>query len=122
MKKHLKYTLIALSLIAINTSCGKSNDDICDPNQICYSSKPTELYRKLELSTNPGSGPLEVSLYKGFFDDGQLFDTFFTTESIEYYLMPTGERYTATAKYDQENDIIMVIDSDKLTSDSYQNC
>jgi hypothetical protein len=36
--------------------------------------------------------------------------------------MPVNERYTATAKYLVEGDTVMVIDSERLSNDSYQNC
>ncbi|WP_107039919.1 hypothetical protein [Brumimicrobium mesophilum] len=124
MKKHLKYTLVIIGFIALSVSCSKTNsqDDICDPNQICYTSKPTELYVKLELSSSPNAQPIQVSFYEGYFDDGELFDTFTTNSSEEYYLMPVGKRYTATAKYVKNGDTIMVIDSEKLNAASYENC
>ena len=124
MKKQLKYTLIIIGFITLSVSCNKTNsqDDICDPNQICYTSEPTELYIKLELASSPNSDPIQVSLYEGNFDDGELFDTFITNSTEEYYLMPVGKRYTATAKYVEDQDTILVIDSGKLNTASYQNC
>jgi hypothetical protein len=122
MKKQLKYSILALGFIAMTASCNKSKDDICDPDQICYTSKPDELYIKLELSTNPSSEPIEISLYEDYLDDGELYDSFFTTESTVYYLVPVGKRYTATAKYKKDGDNILVLDSDRLTSISYENC
>ena len=122
MKKQLKLSLMALFLITLSTSCGKSKNDICDPDQICYTQKPDELYIKVELSNNPNSEAIELSLYKGYLDDGELYDIFSTTESTIYYLMPVGERYTVTAKYKDGNNYIMVVDSEKLSSVSYENC
>ncbi|PWH81875.1 hypothetical protein [Brumimicrobium oceani] len=122
MKRQLKHSLILLFFITLNTSCGKSNNDICDPDQICYTQKPDELYIKVELSNNPNSEAIEVKLYKGYIDDGELYDTFFTTENTVYYLMPEGERYSVTAKYKDGNDYILVVDSEKLRSESYENC
>lgn len=122
MKKQIRNIFLVIGLITIVTSCGKSKQDICDPNEICYTSKPDELYLKLELSTNPSSGPIEVSLYIGNLDDGELYETFTTTQSAEYYLMPVNETYTATAKYKKDGDNILVIDSERLKAVSYKNC
>lgn len=122
MKKLIKYTLLSIGFMSLVTSCNKGKSDICDPDQICYTQKPDELYIKLEISTSQGSAPIEVSLYEGNMDDGELYETFFTNESAEYYLMPVGRRYTATAKYVSNGDTIVVIDSDKLKAYSYENC
>lgn len=122
MKKLIKYTLLSIGFLSLTTACNKGKNDICDPDQICYTQKPTELYIKLEISTNPTSAPIEVSLYEGNMDDGELYETFFTNNSEEYYLMPVGRRYTATAKYLSGSDTIVVIDSEKLKAYSYENC
>jgi hypothetical protein len=122
MKNSIKITFIAFGVMLLSASCTKSNDDICDPNKVCYTEAPNDLYVKLELSTNPSSQPIAVKFYVGNMDDGELFDNFFTTNNVEYYLMPVNERYTATAKYLVEGDTVMVIDSERLSNDSYQNC
>ncbi len=122
MKKFLKYSVLTLFLITLSTSCKKTKDDICDINQVCYTEKPDELYIKVELSNSPSSEPIEVKMYKGYLEDGELYNTYSTTESTIYYLMPVGKRYTVTAKYKKGNDYILVVDSEKLTSESYKNC
>nr|WP_299205903.1 hypothetical protein [uncultured Brumimicrobium sp.] len=122
MKNSIKTILLAFTAILIISSCTKSSKDICDTNQICYTQAPDDLYVKLEFSTNPSSTPIEVKFYQGNMDNGTLYDHFYTTNSVEYYLMPVNERYTATAKYLVDGDTVMVINSDKLTRESYQNC
>ena len=122
MKIKIIYSFIALGIVAVISSCNKSQNDICDINQICYTEQPNDLYIRINLSSNPSNEPIELSLYKGYFDDGELYDSFFTTESIIYYLMPVGERYTATAKYKRDGIDILVLDSDYLTANSYENC
>ncbi|HZH87472.1 MAG TPA: hypothetical protein VFD77_09145 [Brumimicrobium sp.] len=122
MKNSIKITLLAVGIILFSTSCSKTKDDICDINIICYTEAPDDLYVKLELSTNPSSTPIEVRFYIGNMDNGELYDKFHTTNNVEYYLMPINERYTATAKYLVEGDTVMVIDSDRLSRESYKNC
>lgn len=122
MKNSIKVTFLAVGIILFSTSCSKTKDDICDTNIICYTEAPDDLYVKLELSTNPSSTPIEISFYIGNMDNGELYDKFHTVNSVEYYLMPVNERYTATAKYLVEGDTIMVIDSDRLSRESYKNC
>jgi len=123
MEKHLKYTLLIIGFITLSVSCSKTNSkaDICDYNEICYTSKPTELDVKLELY-NPSSEFIEVSFYEGYVDDGDLFETFVTNNTEEYYLMPVGRRYSATAKYVKNGDTILVVDSEKLNTFTYENC
>jgi len=122
MKNLIKVAFFIIGIALINTSCSKSKNDICDTNKICYTQAPDELYVKLELSTNPSSDPIEVKFYIGNMDNGELYDHFYTLNSTEYYLMPVNERYTATAKYFVEGDTILVINSDRLTNNSYKNC
>lgn len=122
MKNLIKVAFFIIGIALINTSCSKSKNDICDTNKICYTQAPDELYVKLELSTNPSSDPIEVKFYIGNMDNGELYDHFYTLKSTEYYLMPVNERYTATAKYFVEGDTILVINSDRLTNNSYKNC
>src|SRR5690554_4227068 len=116
MKTKIPYIFAVVCFSLIAYSCSKSKNDICDPNEICYTEKPDELYVKLELSNSPNSEPVEVKFYKGYMDDGELYETFTTTNSSEYYLMPVNKRYTASAKYMDGEDAILVIDSDKLSA------
>ena|SRR5690554_5903623 len=122
MRKYFYYTLFLTFLFLLGTACNKKDDDYCEPDEICYTQKPDSLYVKLELSNNPSSTPREVSFYKGHLDDGELLEKFNTSFDTEYLLMPVGERYTATAKYLKDSDTILVIDSEKLKSESYKNC
>lgn len=122
MKNSIKIILIVFTVTLFSTSCNKSKDDICDTNKICYTQAPDELYVKLELSTNPTIQPIDVSFYIGNLDDGELFEQFFTNNNTEYFLMPINKRYTATARYIVEGDTVMVINSDRLSNQSYKNC
>lgn len=122
MKNRIIYIAFLFVSILILASCSKGKNDICDPDEICYTDKPDELYVKLEFSNSPNSDPIEVSFYEGYLDDGDLYETFTTTNSSEYYIMPVGKRYTASAKYMDGEDAILVIDSDKLSAISYENC
>lgn len=122
MKNSIKITLFAFAVLLLSTSCKKTKDDICDVNQICYTQAPDSLWVKLELSTNPSSQPIEVKFFKGNMDNGDLDDHFYTINNVEYFLRPVNQRYTATAKYLVEGDTVMVINSDKLTRESFKNC
>ncbi|PKR79970.1 hypothetical protein CW751_12130 [Brumimicrobium salinarum] len=118
-----RFTQIPLILFLILiASCSKTKNDICDASQICYTQKPDELYVKIALTNTPTSEPVEVKLYIGNLDDGELYDNYYSANNNEYHLMPVDERYTATAKYVKDGDTIIVIDSDKLAAISYKNC
>ncbi|HLV42433.1 MAG TPA: hypothetical protein VKY37_09150 [Brumimicrobium sp.] len=122
MKNLFKIILLVFTVTLLSTSCNKTKSDICDTNKVCYTQAPDELYVKLELSTNPSAVPIDVKFYIGNMDNGKLYDHFYTNNNVEYFLMPVSENYTATARYIVEGDTVMVIDSDRLSNQSYKNC
>lgn len=122
MKNQILYIGIAVLSVFVMLSCSKEKN-ICDEDKVCYTEGPDSLYVKLSLSDNPQKNTLkEVSFYKGYFDDGKLIDHFYTQEKEIYYLLPIDSRYTASAKYVDGKDTVLVIDGGKLGDGSYTNC
>lgn len=121
MKKRFIILPVLLGSIFLINACSKGKEDICDYNQICYTEEPDELYVKLELSTSPNNAA-DVTFYRGYYEEGDIIDEFSTIEGAIYYLMPVDQRYTATAKYEDNGEEITVIDSEKLSAISYENC
>lgn len=113
--------LFSLAVIGLTIpSCTKTTSQSCSQITIydCITQKPNELYLKLELSQNKDLSPVRVRLFLGNFDDGVLYDEFYTTNLVETYLLPVGQKYTAAADYLSGTDTIVAIDAGKLTSTS----
>lgn len=124
MKNKTFFYLASVALVIFTFfSCKKDQGEtICDDSVVCYTQQPDSLYVKLKLSSNADSLPVEISFYKGYFDDGEKIDHFFTYNKEIYYLLPVQEHYAATAKYLDGQDTVVVIDGDKLGDGSYTNC
>ncbi|MBW7866846.1 MAG: hypothetical protein H3C31_00815 [Brumimicrobium sp.] len=120
MKKLYYISLICIICISLSSCFKKKEKEICDENKICYTEGPDDLYVKLKISKS--NKPVEIRMYKGYYDKGEKIDKFFTNNTEETYLLPIDNRYTATAKYVVNGDTIMVIDSDELGNGAYKNC
>lgn len=113
------FFLLALTGLVI-PSCSKTSSQSCSQITIydCITQKPSELYVKLNLSQNKDNSPVRVRFYIGNFDDGVLYDDFYTTNTVETYLVPTGQKYAASAQYLSGTDTILAIDGGKLNATS----
>lgn len=102
-------------------SCNKSSDQ-CDENKVCYTQKPDSLYIELQLSKSPSDQPVEVNFYIGNSDDGDLYHSFLTNNTTEYFLMPVNKKYSAEAVYVDDEITTVAVDGDRLEAESYVNC
>lgn len=115
-------TLVIIGLLALS-SCFKDNDsDECDPNKVCYTDAPPTLYVRLHLSPSPDGSTVTVRLYEGNVDDGELYDTFETSDVEETYLLPVDQYYSAEAEYTDGATTIIAVDGERLNQESFQNC
>lgn len=118
----MKYLLFIFSFgLLIISSCGKHNDG-CDEDKVCYTLKPDSLYIELQLSPPPNNEFVEVEFYIGNVDDGELFLSFTTSNSLEYFHMPVGEEYSAKAYYNEGEKTTVVVEGKELKSESFENC
>ncbi|MDC3336268.1 hypothetical protein OAW23_00215 [Flavobacteriales bacterium] len=110
--------LALLSFITI-TSCN-SDGDSCNPDLICTTVSIDSNWVNLSITEQLSGVP--IALYNGNLEDNLIVlrDTLYG-DSYDYYL-PTGIRYTAEAYYRSGPNIIIAVDSKKLTTESFTNC
>ncbi len=119
MKILSQITFLIIGALVVLTSCDKDNSATCSNDIICYTDAPDSLWVKLNLANPDYEDSILVQLYIGNMDDGELYDSFKTINDEEYYLVPVNQDYTATARFlNQNNDTIIVIDSDRLNRKS----
>jgi hypothetical protein len=102
-------------------SCEKTSNE-CDENKTCYTQKPDSLYIELQLSESPTDQPVEVNFYIGNSDDGELYYSFETNNTTEYFLMPVNKKYSAEAFYHYAEITTVAVDGDRLEPNYFMNC
>lgn len=118
----MKYLYVFfLAVFGFLMSCEKTSN-ACDENQICYTQKPDSLYIELQLSNSPSDELVQVNFYIGNSDDGELYYSFETNNTTEYFLMPVNERYSAEAIYQEPGKTTIAVDGDRLEADYFMNC
>ncbi len=115
----IKHCIIVLLSFIILTSC-TSDEDSCDPNLICTTVSIDSNWVNLSITEQLSGVP--IVLYNGNLENNLIVlrDTLYS-DSHDYYL-PTGIRYTAEAYYRSGPNIIIAVDSKKLTTESFTNC
>lgn len=121
MKSIFQIIFLGIFSAALLSACNKESTGSCDSDITCYTAAPDSLWIKLDLDNDDYNNPIHVKFYIGNMDDGELYDEFQTTNEEEFYLVPVNERYTGTAKYVENNDTTLVIDSDKLKRSSCED-
>lgn len=118
----MRYLIVLLfTSFGVLMSCKKSSS-ACDENKICYTQKPDSLYIELQLSQSPSEEPVQVNFYIGNSDDGELYYSFQTNNTTEYFLMPVNEKYSAEAIYQYADITTVAVDGDRLNADYFMNC
>ena len=118
----MKYLFVFLvAVFGVLMSCEKTSS-ACDENKVCYTQKPDSLYIELQLSSSPSDEPVQVNFYIGNSDDGELYYSFETNNTTEYFLMPVNERYSAEAIYQEPGKTTVAVDGDRLEADYFMNC
>lgn len=118
----MKYLIVFLfATFAVLMSCEKTSN-ACDENKVCYTQKPDSLYIELQLSESPDNQPIDVNFYIGNVDDGELYYSFQTNNTTEYFLMPVNQRYSAEAFYHSDDINTVAVDGDQLEAEYFMNC
>jgi hypothetical protein len=122
MMNKMKYVLVLLlATFGVMMSCEKTSN-ACDEDKVCYTQKPDSLYIELQLSTSPSDDLVQVNFYIGNSDDGELYYSFETNNTTEYFLMPVNKKYSAEAIYKEPGKTTVAVDGDRLEPDYFMNC
>lgn len=115
----IKRCIIVLLSFISAASC-TPDENSCDPNLICTTVSIDSNWVNLSITEQLLGVP--IALYNGNLEDNLIVlrDTLYG-DSYDYYL-PTGIRYTAEAYYRSGPNIIIAVDSKKLTTESFTNC
>lgn len=122
MTNKMKYLIVILVAVSSTMMSCEKTSNACDENKICYTQEPDSLYIELQLSQSPSDEPVKVNFYIGNSDDGELYYSFETNNSTEYFLMPVNERYSAEAIYEEAGKTTVAVDGDRLETDYFMNC
>lgn len=118
----MKYIiLLPILFLGVFISCEKTSN-ACDEDKTCYTEKPDSLYIELQLTQSPDNEPVEVNFYIGNVDDEELYYSFQTNNTTEYFLMPVNQRYSAEAIYKSDGVTTVAVDGDRLEADYFMNC
>jgi hypothetical protein len=118
----MKYLiLLPIAFFGVLMSCEKSSN-ACEEDKVCYTQSPDSLYIELQLTQSSDSQPVEVNFYFGNVDDGELYYSFQTNNTTEYFLMPVNEKYSAEAIYHSDGVTTVAVDGDRLETDYFMNC
>lgn len=121
MIKMKYFILLLLMVFGALMSCEKTSNE-CDQNKTCYTAKPDSLYVELQLSESPTDEMVKVNFYIGNSDDGEVYHTFETNNTTEYFLMPVNEKYSAEAVYQYSDKTVVAVDGERLEADYFMNC
>lgn len=122
MMNDMKYFIIFLFVASGGLMSCKKTSNACDEDKVCYTQKPDSLYIELQLSQSPSNEPVEVNFYIGNSDDGELYYSFETNNTTEYFLMSVGKSYSAEAVYQYGEITTVAVDGDLLEADYFMNC
>lgn len=119
---NMKYAIVLFIVFSgLLISCDKTSNS-CDEDTVCYTAKPDSLYIELQLSNSPSDEPVQVNFYIGNSDDGELYYSFETNNTTEYFLMPVNQKYSAEAVYQYADITTIAVDGDRLEADYFMNC
>ncbi len=108
-----------LLFLFVFTSC---NQNACNPGAICETVQPTTGLLSVEVTVNASHPAVEVAIYSGQFEEGNLIFLDTLEAPTQDYSVPLDEYYAVTAKYVEGADTIIALDGAKVKLSSSKNC
>jgi len=108
----MNYKLLLLTYVAFFIiSC---DDESCYRPRNCYNTEPDEADLVINLSINNENPSVDITVYKGDYEENEVVTTFSTSKTTEVLSLPEG-RYSATALYNSGSKQILAVDGDRIS-------
>ena len=117
------FFIACLILPVVFTSCRDKYEGCTDEDYAnCRTSKPSQAIVEVLVTLNSENPTVQVSLYEGNFEDGNLVWEKTYRNRDEAEIIKTDTDYSFTAKYISGNDTILAVDGGRVRIISYQMC
>jgi len=120
-KSNILFLLLFILLINCNPNKYKTEEYDCDYSN-CQTSEPILGNLNIKLTVDEKNKEVPLYLYRGYFEDNIIVDTFFAENDEININANLNTLYTIVAEYYKNEDTILVFDSNTIEAFSVAYC